>query len=69
MDEQRHFRMYMDRAEHWGVGLGEVGTGTFFWDTVSELSSPVDFLAALSLTYEQANLDFSSYWRTPFGGG
>ena len=66
MDEQRHFRMYMDRAEHWGVGLGEVGTGTFFWDTVSELSSPVDFLAALSLTYEQANLDFSSYWEDAF---
>ena len=43
MDEQRHFRMCMDRAEHWGVGLGEVGTGTFFWDTVSELSSQVDF--------------------------
>jgi len=66
MDEQRHFQMYMDRAEHWGVGLGEVGTGSFFWDTVADLSSPTDFLAALSLTYEQANLDFSSYWEDAF---
>ena len=24
-DEQRHFQMYMRRAEHWGVGLGAVG--------------------------------------------
>lgn len=66
MDEQRHFQMYMARAEHWGVGLGEVGTGSFFWDTVAGLSTPEDVLAALSLTYEQANLDFSSYWEDAF---
>jgi uncharacterized ferritin-like protein (DUF455 family) len=65
-DEQRHFRMYTDRAEHWGVGLGEVGTGHFFWDTVANLDTPADFLAALSLTYEQANLDFSSHWEDAF---
>ena len=66
MDEQRHFQMYMERAEFWGVGLGEVGTGSFFWDTVANLSTPADFLAALSLTYEQANLDFSSHWEDAF---
>ena len=65
-DEQRHFKLYMDRAEHWGVGLGEVGTGHFFWDTVAHLDTPADFLAALSLTYEQANLDFSMHWEDAF---
>lgn len=65
-DEQRHFRMYQLRAEHWGVGLGDVGMGHFFWDTVADLNTPADFLAALSLTYEQANLDFSVYWEDAF---
>ncbi len=66
MDEQRHFQLYMARAERWGVGLGDVGVGTFFWDTVADLGTPEDFLAALSLTYEQANLDFASYWEQAF---
>ena len=65
-DEQRHFRMYQARAEHWGVGLGDVGTGHFFWDTVVDIDHPANFLAALSLTYEQANLDFSMYWEDAF---
>jgi uncharacterized ferritin-like protein (DUF455 family) len=65
-DEQRHFRMYQGRAEHWGVGLGDVGMGHFFWDTVAGLDTTADFLAALSLTYEQANLDFSVYWEEAF---
>ncbi len=65
-DEQRHFELYRDRAEHWGVGLGDVGASHFFWDTVADIDSPQAFLAALSLTYEQANLDFAVYWRSAF---
>lgn len=65
-DEQRHFRLYQERAEYWGVGMGEVGMGHFFWDTVATLNTPADFLAALSLTYEQANLDFAVYWAKAF---
>lgn len=65
-DEQRHFRLYMARAEHWGVGLGDAGVGHFFWDTVAHLETPAEFLAALSLTYEQANLDFAVYWKAAF---
>ena len=65
-DEQRHFRLYLDRAEHWGVGLGDAGVGHFFWDTVAHIDEPAAFLAALSLTYEQANLDFAMYWKAAF---
>ena len=65
-DEQRHFRLYQARAESWGVSLGEVGAGPFFWDTVVDLPTPAAFLAALSLTYEQANLDFTLYWKRAF---
>jgi uncharacterized ferritin-like protein (DUF455 family) len=65
-DEQRHFRLYQERAEHWGVGLGDVGMGHFFWDTVAPIDTPADFVAALCLTYEQANLDFAKYWGDAF---
>ena len=65
-DEQRHFALYQARAEHWGVGLGDAGVGHFFWDTVAHIDTPADFLAALSLTYEQANLDFAVYWKAAF---
>ncbi len=65
-DEQRHFRMYQHRAEHWGVGLGQAGVGHFFWDTVANIDNVADFLAALSLTYEQANLDYAAYWADGF---
>ena len=65
-DEQRHFRLYKDHAETWGCGLGDVGVGHFFWDTVAHLKTPREFLAALSLTFEQANLDFALYWKQAF---
>ncbi len=65
-DEQRHFRLYQARAEHWGTGLGDVGASHFFWDTVAGIETPSAFLAALSLTYEQANLDFAQYWKAAF---
>jgi uncharacterized ferritin-like protein (DUF455 family) len=65
-DEQRHFQLYKSRAEHWGVALGDVGVGHFFWNTVAHLESPLAFLAAMSLTFEQANLDFAVYWKAAF---
>ena len=65
-DEQRHFRLYTTHAETWGCGVGDVGVGHFFWDTVAHLKTPREFLAALSLTFEQANLDFAQYWKKAF---
>lgn len=65
-DEQKHFRLYKDRAEEYGCALGDVGVGHFFWKTVAHLDSPLAFLAAMSLTFEQANLDFAQYWSQAF---
>ena len=65
-DEQRHFALYTARAEDWGTALGDVGVGHFFWDTVAKLNTPEAFLAAMSLTFEQANLDFATYWKSAF---
>jgi hypothetical protein len=65
-DEQRHFLLYKEHAEHWGCSLGDVGVGPFFWKSVSSVREPADFLAAMSLTFEQANLDFAVYWKKAF---
>lgn len=65
-DEQKHFRLYRTRAQDYGCALGDVGVGHFFWKTVADLHSPVAFLAAMSLTFEQANLDFTRYWSQAF---
>jgi len=65
-EEQLHFSLYQRAAEKTGVSMRDIGGGDFFWKSVENLSTPADFLAALSLTFEQANLDFSLYWKRAF---
>lgn len=62
-EEQRHLRLYMDRM---GLALGDLPVSAFFWDTLSPVASPLQFVAAMSLTLEQANLDFASHFATVF---
>ena len=65
-DEQRHLRLYLERMNAFGVALGDFGLNRFFWDCLREVSSPFDFVTGMSLTFEQANLDFSQYWMGRF---
>ena len=58
-DEQRHMRLYLDRMQDYGVELGEVPLNLYFWNTLKTMASPLDFVARMSLTFEQANLDFA----------
>jgi len=65
-DEQRHMTLYIDRMEELGVCFGDLGLGGFFWRTVADLDTPAAFMAHMSLTFEQANLDHSRYYATRF---
>lgn len=65
-EEQKHMRLYMERMNHYGVRFGEVPVSRFFWDAVSGMPSPLAFVAQMSLTLEQANLDFSLHYRDLF---
>lgn len=56
-DEQRHTRMYIARLEAHGVAFGELPVSGYFWSKVESLRSPLDFICAMSLTFENANLD------------
>lgn len=65
-DEQRHLRLYLERMRADGVALGEIPVSAFFWDCLREVASPTDFVAGMSLTLEQANLDFSRFYADAF---
>ncbi len=62
-DEQRHLTFYLERMAQLGVGFGDMPVGRFFWDCLHDVQSPMEFLAGMSLTFEQANLDFCLKYR------
>jgi len=65
-DEQDHVRLYLDRMRDCGVEFGAVPVSGYFWRSVAPMGSPMDFVSGLSLTFEQANLDFSRDYARGF---
>lgn len=63
LDEQRHLASYLAQMKSVGVELGDIPLNDFFWTQCSAMKSPLDYVARMSLTFEQANLDFASYFR------
>jgi uncharacterized ferritin-like protein (DUF455 family) len=57
LDEQRHTRMYIARVEANGASFGDFPVHGYFWDKTPGIVSPLNFLCAMSLTFENANLD------------
>lgn len=62
-DEQRHMQLYLARMRELGVDFGDLPLTDFFWHRLKGMRSPLDFVTQMSLTFEQANLDFSRYYR------
>lgn len=65
-DEQEHTRWYVERMRACGIGFGEQPVSGYFWRAVSGMESPMDYVAGLSLTFEQANLDFARHFARGF---
>ncbi len=65
-DEQKHMRLYLERMQELGTAFGETALNGFFWDLLSQAESPEHFAAGMSLTLEQANIDFSIQYRDAF---
>jgi uncharacterized ferritin-like protein (DUF455 family) len=66
VEEQQHLRLYLRRMDELGVGFGDVPVNDWFWRCLSRMQSPAAYLAGLSLTFEQANLDFASHYARVF---
>lgn len=65
-EEQEHLRLYADRMKADGVAFGEIPVSAFFWNALSSMESPMTFVAGMSLTFEQANLDYAGYYAQAF---
>jgi uncharacterized ferritin-like protein (DUF455 family) len=65
-DEQLHTRLYMQRIQQCGIQFGEIPVSGYFWRSVSPMESPLDYVAGLCLTFEQANLDFCRHFARGF---
>jgi uncharacterized ferritin-like protein (DUF455 family) len=57
IEEQRHTRMYRARLVASGADLGDYPVHGYFWSKIETFQSPLDFICAMSLTFENANLD------------
>ena len=65
-EEQEHTRMYLRRMKQCGVEFGSFPVSGQFWRIVEPMQSPMDFVSRLSLTFEQANLDYSLHFANVF---
>ncbi|MEX2205522.1 MAG: DUF455 family protein [Myxococcota bacterium] len=72
-DEQRHCRMYLERLRAHGAELGDEPLSDYFWKHAPAIRAhargPAAFLAAIGLTLEQANLDFTLVYAEGFRNG
>ena len=72
-DEQRHCRMYLERLAAHGSRLEEHPLSGYLLRPLPELAAspegPSSFLAAVGLTFEQANLDFAPLYAEAFRRG
>ncbi len=66
-DEQEHTRLYLERMRACGIEFGELPVSGYFWRCVSPMEHPLDYVASLCLTFEQANLDFAQHFAKSFG--
>ena len=65
-DEQEHARLYLERMKTCGLEFGELPVSGYFWRCVAPMENPIDYVAGLCLTFEQANLDFARHFARGF---
>lgn len=58
-DEQRHCRLYIERLEALGGWFGQFPVTGHFWNQIDAIRTPLEFVCAMGLTFENANLDFA----------
>jgi uncharacterized ferritin-like protein (DUF455 family) len=65
-EEQKHFKLYLTRMNELGVQFGDFHLNQFFWAQTKDINSYAEYFAIMALTFENANLDFSCYYRDLF---
>lgn len=65
-EEQVHTQLYIDRMAASGLKFGDLPVNGFFWKNISGMATPLDYVSHLSLTFEQANLDYARHYGRLF---
>lgn len=61
-EEQQHTKWYLCRMKECGIRFGDFSLNRFFWDSIAPMETPLDYVTRLSLTFEQANLDYARHY-------
>tara|TARA_B110000037_G_scaffold222848_1_gene299974 strand:+ start:20496 stop:22352 length:1857 start_codon:yes stop_codon:yes gene_type:complete len=61
-EEQDHTRWYLERMKSCGLTFGDYHLSPMIWSHISSMESPLDYVSRLSLTFEQANLDYANHY-------
>ncbi len=61
-EEQNHTRWYLQRLQACGLNFGDYHLSPMIWSHISSMESPLDYVSRLSLTFEQANLDYAKHY-------
>lgn len=61
-EEQAHVRMYRGRLNELGAELGDFAVNGYFWGKIRGLEKPAEFVCAMGLTFENANLDHTLHY-------
>ena len=66
LEEAEHLQLYRARMQEQGKDFYDFSANDYFWRMLSGMSHPLEFCSQMSLCFEQANLDFASYFRDLF---
>lgn len=61
-EEQNHTLWYLERMKDCGLNFGDYNLSPMIWSHISSMESPLDYVSRLSLTFEQANLDYAKHY-------
>lgn len=61
-EEQNHTKWYVQRMKECGIEFGDMPVSPMIWEHIADMESPLDYVSRLSLTFEQANLDYAHYY-------
>lgn len=65
-EEQEHTRLYLARMAATGTQFGDHSLSTMIWDHIATMTSPIEYVSRLSLTFEQSNLDYANHYSKAF---
>lgn len=65
-EEQLHLALYMERIEANGARFGDLPVNDHFWRIAPLLDTPLKWVCAMNLSFEQANLDHAPVFARHF---